>query len=400
MLYKGAKKFLNYKRDLLEPEKIAEIETKRADLLVAMKAGDQKACSAAEKLLTSACNRSLTGYRRPGWVEENVEVFFVAIVVALGIRAYYLQPFRIPTGSMQPTLNGIIGEPLAKEDFPSFPKRAVEKVLRGRTYVHEELNRSRTFRFPELDRSIVQVQKFNFFTYTHLYFNDGTISIPAPKNVVLQDFGLARKLDLQGVRRPEGVLTMIGQQTLPKGTVIASGHVSSGDLVLVDKVSYNFRRPNRGEVWVFDTRGIEGIHESSGPQGAGSHYIKRLAAVPGDSVQVQPPNLYVNGKMPKEKKLQAIMNRTGIFSDRKENVGYELAKPSPNYPNPLLTRPDQLVDLAAEAPLGRREYFALGDNTDNSLDSRYWGPVREYNAVGPALFSLWPFTTGHWGFIR
>ena len=52
-----------------------------------------------------------------------------------GLRAYYLQPFRIPTGSMQPTLNGIIATPLPMEKWPSFPQRMMEKALRGRSYV-------------------------------------------------------------------------------------------------------------------------------------------------------------------------------------------------------------------------------------------------------------------------
>lgn len=47
-----------------------------------------------------------------------------------------------------------------------------------------------------------------------------------------------------------------------------------------------------------------------------------------------------------------------------------------------------------------REYVALGDNStrENSFDSRYWGPVHQYNIVGPASFCLWPFTS-HWGLI-
>ena len=57
------------------------------------------------------------------------------------------------------------------------------------------------------------------------------------------------------------------------------------------------------------------------------------------------------------------------------------------------------VHLQNTTDPARREYAALGDNTTNSLDSRYWGPVRQFNIIGPASFALWPFTP-HWGSIE
>ena len=112
-LVKGARKFVHYKRDLLQPQLIEEIESRRADLLAAVKSGDRARVDEASKQVRAACDDALPQEKPLGWFEENVEVMFVAIVIALGLRAYYLQPFRIPTGSMQPTLNVIIGKPLA-----------------------------------------------------------------------------------------------------------------------------------------------------------------------------------------------------------------------------------------------------------------------------------------------
>jgi signal peptidase I len=392
-LVKGARKFVQYKRDLLDENRIAEIDSRCSDLLDAVKSGDRIQTGEASKQLHSICENSLSHDKPINWFEENVEVMFVAIVIALGLRAYYLQPFRIPTGSMQPTLNGIVGTPLAKSQWPSFPQRMWEQVMRGRVYVHLEADRDRQVAvLPDGQFDLRNGQMMHFFSRSWLYFKDGSsMRLPAPITPCA-DIGLRRAM--QSASRNNGVLT--------KGTVVCEGFIDSGDLVLVNKFAYHFRKPERGEVFVFDTLGIRGIEERSGEQAKGAHYIKRLCGVPGDTLSVDSPNLLVDGKIAQEPGIQRVIHGKGPYAINPN--GYHLASPEPDHNGRQLfqyiAKPDDTLTLRNQAPQGLREYAALGDNTGNSLDSRYWGTVKEYNLVGPALFSLWPFTTGHWGFIR
>ncbi len=395
LLAKGARKFVHYKRDLLKPERVDEIESRREDLLAAVKSGDRAKADEASKQVRATCENSLPREKPPGWFEENVEVMFVAIVIALGLRAYYLQPFRIPTGSMQPTLNGIVGTPLAKEEWPSFPERMVQKVLRGRSYVHVVNDRDRTIaRTPQGAPAIRDFQFLHFFSRSEIRFLDSKpLRLPAPIGPVSEI----------GLRSAIGK-AIANRDVLPAGTVVAEGFIDTGDLVLVDKFSYHFRKPKRGEVFVFDTLDIQGIQDRSGPQGGGSHYIKRLSGVPGDTLSIQSPNLLIDGKIAREPGIQRVIQGEPPFPP--DHPGYvvassnEHAQPGRSQPPQYLDSPDRNLVLREEAPPGMREYAALGDNTANSLDSRYWGPVKEFNLVGPALFSLWPIRTGHWGFIR
>ena len=94
---------------------MAEIDSRRADLIAAIKSKDHAKVDDFSKQIRAACENSLPHEKPRGWLEENVEVMFVAIVITLGLRAYYFQLFRIPTGSMQPTLNGIVGTPLMRD---------------------------------------------------------------------------------------------------------------------------------------------------------------------------------------------------------------------------------------------------------------------------------------------
>ena len=401
ILLKGAKKFVDYKRDLLAPDRIAEIDSRREDLVQALRANDKEKVAEASKQLQATCERSLPREKPQGWFQENVEVMFVAIVIALGLRAYYLQPFRIPTGSMQPTLNGIVGTPLSEESWPSFPQRMVEWALRGRSYIKVVNDQDRQVRVaysPEgLVTEVADFQWMHFFSRSQLQtLNAGLLKLPAPAKSAYEA-GLRDALE-ESVKN--GVVTENNQTValLKKGQVLIEGFIDSGDLVLVDKFSYHFRRPERGEVFVFDTLGIRGIQEHSGPQGGGSHYIKRLVGVPGDELSIRSPDLIVNGKVANEPGIRRVAEGLPPFG--KDHQGYVLAEKHSSRKHYLYRPEDVLVLKDEHAGPGMREYAAMGDNTSNSLDSRYWGTVKEFNLVGPAAFALWPITTGHWGFIK
>jgi signal peptidase I len=395
-LVKGARKFVNYKRDLLTADYVAEIQSRREDLIRAIKEKDLAKVDEASKQLRATCEHSLPREKPQGWFEENVEVMFVAIVIALGLRAYYLQPFRIPTGSMQPTLNGIVGTPLKKEEWPSFPQRVLEGILRGRSYEKVVNDRDRRVDIHLMQTSeglqpggdVRDFQWWHFFSRSLLISSDEKpLRLPAPANPCY-DIGLS-----DAYRE-----AMDNGRILKKGQVLMEGFIDTGDLVLVDKFSYHFRKPRRGEVFVFDTLGIKGIQEHSGPQGGGSHYIKRLVGVPNDEVVIRTPDLIVNGKVASEPGIRRVADGEEPFSEKHQ--GYILAQPSADQKRYLVDHDDVLKLRGDRAKPGMREYAAMGDNTSNSLDSRYWGSVKEYNLVGPALFSLWPITTGHWGFIK
>ena len=256
LLLKGSQKFLHYKRDLLEAEKIGEIESRQDDLKNAIKAKDQDAVKEASKQLRNTCEKSLAHYTAPNAVEENLEVFWVAIVIALGVRAYFVQPFKIPTGSMQPSLNGIIAESKHEEEgwtAPWFGKQAVDFVMKGRTYSNIVADK---------DKSIVAVEdrtKF-IFSRTCIRFDDGTdIVISSP---------MTEALSIETIKPHIARMTARGIQFKPgthykKGDAIFQGTLTSGDLVLVDKFSYHFREPSRGESFVFNTRGIDTDYELS-----------------------------------------------------------------------------------------------------------------------------------------
>jgi signal peptidase I len=368
MVLKNARKLLCYRRDLLAGDDIAGLEAQMGELREAAKARNRAEVSRATALLEKKFLRHFPPLPDAGW-RENCEVFLVAIVIAFAFRTYFLQPFTIPTGSMQPTLSGIIGYPTV-EPPPNFLVRVMHWALLGRSYVDV---------VAKSDGMIIDMQevsRFVFFTYTQIRCGAETYMVHAPRDTLRSYF----RLDMTREYRA--------------GEVIARGYWNTGDHVFVDKVTYNFRKPTRGEVFVFKTSGIPTQENRLNPGGPSQFYIKRLAGLPGDELRIDPPDLYVNGKPASEPGLQRVM------SGRDGYHGYSNGPAPPGSFGPqVMGRFQYLGDPDLSFDLPRKCYFALGDNSYHSSDSRDWGVVPEDNLMGRGMFVYWPFTA-HWGLVK
>src|ERR1700738_387137 len=347
LLLRHAHKYLRYKSDVLDVSVHEEVAAGMRRLSAALKQRDRKQIESRAEELDEKLHK-LTPITWESHWRENCEVILVAIVVAIGIRSYFLQPFKIPTGSMQPTLNGIIGHPMTKEP-PSIFRRVAEFILRGRNYINVVSR--------ENDEVLqVQRQKFSFFfTWSRIVCQHQKFLVYCPPEQLGADFRVSPGLRYR------------------RGEVIARGAVDTGDQVFVDKFSYNFVKPHRGDVFVFRTKNIPDIGDQT------QFYIKRLAGFPGDKVRVDPPRLYVDGNVADGFGFQRVMGARDGYR------GY--------------TSKGHLSDPTKTFDVPKQTYFAMGDNSENSFDSRYWGPVPERNLVGRGLFVYWPFIP-HWGLIR
>ena len=365
----------------LPPEELAECKVMLGKLRTALHDWDAEETERVSKQVNVHCE-SMPGFKRNP-VLEVVESFFVIMVVFLGIRTYYAQPFRIPTGSMQPTLNGIIVHPV--DEIPSAPTRIWDMLTLGSSYVEA---------VSDGNKQLVDIEdhpKWLLFTETVLSFDDGSkVALPSAKGAVIQ------YLQEQGKIRttPSGVMKLGRFRT---GETIIRARVDAGDMVIVNRMAYHFRKPERGEPFVFDTRGINTSMQSPAmgqieDQMAGTHFIKRLCGLPGDQVYIDTPTLFINGTPAAEPGMQRVMARQAPYNP----VGYQTLEKGRNPMAYLTDEGHRVLQNPPDANL--REYLALGDNTVKSLDSRFWGPVRQFNVLGPAWFTLWPFTE-HWGGI-
>jgi len=155
------------------------------------------------------------------------------------------------------------------------------------------------------------------------------------------------------------VIQFVGQRTEVDGASMEPT-LYNGDNLIVDKISYRFHDPERFDIIVFPFKYKED-----------TYYIKRIIGLPGETVQIdRQGNIYIDGQL------------------LSESYGREVIKP-------------EHVGLAAEPILlGDDEYFVLGDNRNNSSDSRteIVGNIKREDIIGRAWLRIWPFD--RFGFLK
>ncbi|MCL1919629.1 MAG: signal peptidase I [Kiritimatiellaeota bacterium] len=339
--------------------------------------GDIDEMTAAGNALV-ACIERLDPPKPLAVCREWFDVFVVAFSVAMAFRAYFYQPFQIPTGSMQPTLYGIHAEPLdpaAMTAFDRQPLKLLKWFVTGKSFkvVRAKASGTVTFGDARLKPGYIPVIVNGV---AHFVPSDVIDSSPT-------SYGLRGGVKLL--------------QRVKAGDVLWSGIVTSGDFLFVNRWKWNFCHPKRGEVMVFSTSGMKDLNQP------GTHYIKRMMGLPNETLQAKAPNLLVNGVAVTEPERVGQIARKERHADWvRERDTYKGFNPY-DQNNVLGQRriPGRtLITSADTVTLGPDEYYAMGDNSFNSFDSRAWGPVPERNLLGPASFVHWPFTSPRWGRIK
>lgn len=346
----GARHARHMREDIADPKDLEALKQAEAVVLEIRRTGEGNVDKAVQAL-EAAANKVYPSHNTSG-MRENIEVIIVALGAAMAIRAFFFQPFKIPTGSMQPTLNGITVEAQATPG-------AFDNAL---------------LRFPKWLVTGSSYKEFRAKTSGKL---SGQLYGDRDK-IILEIDGVQHKIpsymrdELMRMRNEGGF-----KAVYEKGDVIASARVFAGDHILVNKMKYNFMKPERGDISVFDTRNIDHAQVR-----ADTFYIKRMVGLPGEKMQIQNGRIVADGKIISDPPMFETIATDPAYSGGHGNDG-------------------DLYDADQFIQLGDDEYLMCGDNTkpNMSLDGRFFHGVPRKDYQGPAFFVYWPFRD-HWGIVR
>ena len=397
-VHKHFHRLLASQQDLLSPAAAGAVTAALDNLKTAIAEAPAEGIRSRAEELQAAAGKWLKPYPHAAW-RENVEVLLVAIAVAMAIRTFFLQPFKIPTGSMQPTLFGVTSVNFlasgndAKFQIPGGWQR-FKDWFAGNSFVHVVAQADGKI------ESISPMTRFLIFNIKQSLWIGGvehTIWFP-PDFGEGPHFSDGTQMD-PFVYRAE--LYLDRERVYHKGEDVVKMEMRTGDHLFVDRMTFNFRKPSRGEIIVFATVGITNLDASGVNQmPQDEFYVKRLVVLPGEKVSLgNDRHLRINGE------------RLDASTSHFENVyGFDPKQPPREsqfsghlngataaryavYSN-LPYFPDEATVFTNSATT----CMVMGDNTCNSSDSRVWGTFPAQNVIGKAFFVYWPLTSRFgWG---
>ena len=426
--YQEAWKLLQWQRDRLAEPEIQHVESALRRLREAIHAPIPR------KELADITDRELTEvgrYLKPypnSFMQDTAETLLLVMVVVIAFRAFFLQPFKIPTGSMQPTLYGITHVDLYDDDSRNAPGKIGRVVdwFRGATWYQmkaegnwELINVSEPtilslpsiygsmkLTFKDLDKP--GSQPFER-TVWYTYFDNPPYEM---NRLTGKPDSLIRLPDMTSPRFTD-VPNLVRTNVFKHGDYVFKFLSKTGDHLFVDRVSYNFHRPNRGEIIIFETKNIESLPQDN-------FYIKRLLALDGEEVRIgNDQHVYINDRKldstnphlaflygfpttntfitngpPIDNSLQMVTypaqpatssQFSGHVNDRISQIANQFYRVGT-----LFIDEDFVFGKTNWAKVAGKGYLAFGDNTMNSSDSRTWGEVPEKNLIGHPFFIYWP----------
>lgn len=405
---KHYRRLLAAQSDLLSSASIAAVQIKLDELTAAIREGHTGRMNIKAEELQFAAEKNLKPYPFPAW-RENVEVLLVALAVAMAIRTFFIQPFKIPTGSMQPTLFGVTAYP----DYSSAWYAArfgteEQKLAEFRKKIQEQKN----LVIPTGWERVKEWLKGN--SYIHFVAPvDGMVESIGPVNGI-KIVNTSQKFTFAGQEQtiwsppdygegPSGLnplqyrAGLVAGRTFKKGDDVIKLRMSAGDHLFVDRLTYNFRQPTRGETIVFATLGINNPDAFGGNQmPQDQFYIKRLTVLPNERVSIgDDRHIRINGQR-FDASTPHFANVYGFNPDKPPtesqfsgHVNGTIAQRYNLFSNLAPLFPDEQTIFTN----GPDSYMVFGDNTCNSSDSRTWGSLPAKNVIGKAFFVYWPLTS-------
>ncbi len=365
-------------------------------------------------------------------VVENIEFFLVAAIVILGLRAYFVQPFKIPTNSMWPTYYGMTSEVFPAGREPGMIGKVARFLGLGATNYSvtapadgevlipvfgdlrpawtEKPGRSllvfpttlREYTFSvggEMVRITVPAEwaqsgSFDEVVQQAFFKGQAPSLYAAIKGAAVRGQPLEQSTMIvhQGNRSGETrVLWVPVGRKVQRGEKLLSFDILTGDLLFVDRFTYNFFPPKVGSGFVFKTGNIEELKADEGDK----YFIKRLVGVPGDQLEIRKPAPLVSDGAPPLDSKDGQLFRNGQPIDGAAAFGKNSRKDGlyPGYTSEGRLAFGQIVSVP------NNSYFAMGDNSPRSKDSRYWGFVPDKDVVGRPLFIYYPLTS-RWGLAK